>query len=202
MITPGNIIVIVSDYYRTPIDRVLSTCRKSELVKTRQVSMNFMKLYIKGMTLEGIGKYFPGKRTYKDHATVLHACKTVNNLIDTDKAYKKDIAILDKKITELYNLNSLMEYTESESERFERVWSERENILISESKYLKAEIIALKNEVSKLQGRIYGLKLNKRKPRSKKIKTMPEVLPIHGDPYKEITPKNDREYSGYRQHSL
>jgi chromosomal replication initiator protein len=35
----------------------------------------------------------------KDHATVLHACKTVNNLIDTDKRFKGYILELEKKIT-------------------------------------------------------------------------------------------------------
>ena len=34
----------------------------------------------------------------KDHATVLHACKTVNNLIDTDKTFRKYISELDNKL--------------------------------------------------------------------------------------------------------
>jgi len=35
----------------------------------------------------------------KDHATVLHACRTVNNLIDTDKRFKTYITELEKKIS-------------------------------------------------------------------------------------------------------
>jgi len=34
----------------------------------------------------------------KDHATVLHACKTVNNLIDTDRTFKSQIDEIDKKL--------------------------------------------------------------------------------------------------------
>ena len=35
----------------------------------------------------------------KDHATVLHDCKTVNNLIDTDKRFRGYIDDLNKKIS-------------------------------------------------------------------------------------------------------
>jgi chromosomal replication initiator protein len=35
----------------------------------------------------------------KDHATVLHACKTVNNLIDTDKQFRLQIQDIEKKLS-------------------------------------------------------------------------------------------------------
>jgi chromosomal replication initiator protein len=34
----------------------------------------------------------------KDHATVLHACKTVNNLIDTDKTFRHQIEEIERKL--------------------------------------------------------------------------------------------------------
>ncbi len=34
----------------------------------------------------------------KDHATVLHACKTVNNLIETDKHFKHQIEEIERKL--------------------------------------------------------------------------------------------------------
>ena len=34
----------------------------------------------------------------KDHATVLHACRTVNNLIETDKRFRVYISDIEKKI--------------------------------------------------------------------------------------------------------
>ena len=34
----------------------------------------------------------------KDHATVLHACRTVNNLMDTDKKFKAQVVDLQKRI--------------------------------------------------------------------------------------------------------
>ena len=53
--------------------------------------------FSKNMTkssLASIGAQIGGK----DHATVLHACKTVNNLIDTDKHFRHQIAEIEKKI--------------------------------------------------------------------------------------------------------
>jgi len=34
----------------------------------------------------------------KDHATVLHACRTVNNLMDTDKQFRGFVVDIEKKI--------------------------------------------------------------------------------------------------------
>jgi chromosomal replication initiator protein len=34
----------------------------------------------------------------KDHATVLHACKTVNNLKDTDKNFRVFVDDIEKKL--------------------------------------------------------------------------------------------------------
>jgi hypothetical protein len=48
--------------------------------------MYFSKRYTKS-SLSTIGTYIGGK----DHATVLHACKTVNNLKDTDKHFREQV---------------------------------------------------------------------------------------------------------------
>ena len=46
-------------------------------------------------SLANIGMHCGGK----DHATVLHACKTVNNLVDTDKRFRGYVDDLEKKIS-------------------------------------------------------------------------------------------------------
>ena len=56
--------------------------------------MYFSKKMTKS-SLANIGMHCGGK----DHATVLHACKTVNNLIDTDKRFRGYIDDLNKKIS-------------------------------------------------------------------------------------------------------
>jgi len=70
-----------------------SKTRKREVVQARQISMYFAKSLTKS-SLATIGMHCGGK----DHATVLHACRTVNNLIDTDKRFKGYISELEKKI--------------------------------------------------------------------------------------------------------
>ena len=63
------------------------------MVQARQLAMFFAKKYTK-LSLANIGKYI-GKR---DHATVLHACKTVDNLNETDKQFRKFFSDLTTKI--------------------------------------------------------------------------------------------------------
>jgi chromosomal replication initiator protein len=84
---------IVCDYYKIPIDLIQGKTRKREIVQARQVSMFFSKNLTKA-SLASIGSHIGGK----DHATVLHACKTVNNLIDTDKHFRNQITEIEKKL--------------------------------------------------------------------------------------------------------
>lgn len=85
---------IVSEYYKVSVNLINSTTRKREVVQARQLVMYFAKKYTKG-SLENIGAHCGNK----DHATVLYACKTVNNLLDTDKQYRKCVDEIEKIIS-------------------------------------------------------------------------------------------------------
>ena len=85
---------VVCDYFNIPIETMKSKTRKREIVQCRQLAMYFSKQMTKN-SLAMIGKYCGNK----DHATVLHACKTVNNLSDTDKRFKGYISDIEKKLT-------------------------------------------------------------------------------------------------------
>ena len=85
---------IVCDYFDMGIDLLKSKTRKREVVQARQLAMYFAKTFTKS-SLSIIGSQCGGK----DHATVLHACRTVNNLIDTDKKFKQCVQELHKKIS-------------------------------------------------------------------------------------------------------
>lgn len=85
---------VVCDYFDLPIELLKSKTRKREVVQARQIAMFFAKKMTKS-SLANIGMHCGGK----DHATVLHACKTVNNLIDTDKRFRGYVADLEKKIS-------------------------------------------------------------------------------------------------------
>jgi len=85
---------VVCDYFDIPIEIMKSKTRKREIVQCRQLAMYFSKQMTKN-SLAMIGKHCGNK----DHATVLHACKTVNNLADTDKRFKGYISDIEKKLT-------------------------------------------------------------------------------------------------------
>ena len=85
---------VVCDYFDIPIEIMKSKTRKREIVQCRQLAMYFSKQMTKN-SLAMIGKYCGNK----DHATVLHACKTVNNLADTDKRFKGYISDIEKTLT-------------------------------------------------------------------------------------------------------
>lgn len=60
-------------------------CRRRDLVEARQISMYFIKKYSL-LSLAAIGSIYVqknGKR--KDHATVLHAVKTISGYLENDK---------------------------------------------------------------------------------------------------------------------
>ncbi len=85
---------VVCDYFDLPIELMKSKTRKREVVQARQIAMFFSKKMTKS-SLANIGMHCGGK----DHATVLHACRTVNNLSETDKKFKVYLNDLDKKLS-------------------------------------------------------------------------------------------------------
>ena len=85
---------VVSDYFEMDVATLQSKTRKRHIVQARQLAMFFAKKFTKA-SLASIGSQI-GKR---DHATVLHACKTVDNLAETDKQFRKYIEDLNKKFS-------------------------------------------------------------------------------------------------------
>lgn len=84
---------VVCDYFDLPLEVLKSKTRKREVVQARQLAMYFSKSLTKS-SLSNIGIHCGGK----DHATVLHACRTVNNLIETDKKFKTYVTEIQKRI--------------------------------------------------------------------------------------------------------
>lgn len=80
---------------KCPFEVIFSKSRKREIVETRQVVQYFCKKYTK-FTYEKIGKETGNEEKPIDHSTVLHACKSVKNLIDTDKTFKNKIQEIDE----------------------------------------------------------------------------------------------------------
>jgi chromosomal replication initiator protein len=84
---------VVCDYFNLPLETINSKTRKREIVQARQLAMFFSKKHTKS-SLATIGLHCGNK----DHATVLHACRTVNNLVETDKRFRIYVEEIDKKL--------------------------------------------------------------------------------------------------------
>lgn len=85
-ITIESIISKVCEHYNIAEAAIHTKTRKREIVQVRQVAMFLAKKYTDSSASK-IGQLI-GKR---DHATVLHACKTVKDLIEVDKGFKTEI---------------------------------------------------------------------------------------------------------------
>ena len=84
---------VVCSYFNVPVEMLQSNTRKREIVQARQIAMFFSKNLTKS-SLATIGSQIGDK----DHATVLHACKTVNNLLETDKRFRVQIDEIEKRL--------------------------------------------------------------------------------------------------------
>jgi chromosomal replication initiator protein len=76
----------VSHYFSVTVDDLKDKTRKKEVATARQVAMYFAKEYT-DYSLKQIGHYFGGR----DHSTVIHAVQSVQNLIDTDNTFRKNV---------------------------------------------------------------------------------------------------------------
>ncbi|HAH58194.1 MAG: chromosomal replication initiator protein DnaA [Lentimicrobium sp.] len=84
---------VVCDFFDIQLDHMNSKTRKREIVQARQLAMYFAKKHTKS-SLATIGFHCGNK----DHATVLHACRTVTNLIETDKEFRNYAEEIEKNI--------------------------------------------------------------------------------------------------------
>jgi len=84
----------VCSYFNITTDQFLSKTRKREIVQARQIAMYLSRSLTK-TSLSSIGTQLGGK----DHATVLHACNTVCDLMDTDRSFRGYVTDIEKQLT-------------------------------------------------------------------------------------------------------
>jgi chromosomal replication initiator protein len=84
---------IVCKYFDISKEVLVSKTRKRNIVQARQIVMFLAKKHTK-KSLVKIGKENGGR----DHATVLHALKTVKNLMDIDKEFNGYVSEIDRKL--------------------------------------------------------------------------------------------------------
>lgn len=83
-----------------PWGHIMVLTRKREVTQARQITHYFLRKYTK-LSFSVIGKYAGDK----NHATVMHSIKVVNNLMSTEKAYKEIIDTIDSAIKK--NIDSI-----------------------------------------------------------------------------------------------
>lgn len=82
----------VCEYFSIEKNILLSKTRKRKIVQARQIAMFLCRTLIENCSLATIGNEHGGK----DHATVLHACTTVSDLMDTDKTFRQYVNDIEK----------------------------------------------------------------------------------------------------------
>ncbi len=92
-ITIEQIINVVCDHLSIDLDRFNSSERTREIAQARQIAMYLAKQHTKA-PLTTIGAAIGGR----NHATVLHSCKAVSNLLETDKPFRRTVEEIEKKV--------------------------------------------------------------------------------------------------------
>ena len=90
-----NIQKTVADYYGLQVKDLLSKRRTRSLARPRQMAMALTK-ELTEHSLPEIGDAFAGR----DHTTVLHACRQIRNLMETDGKLREDWDKLIRKLSE------------------------------------------------------------------------------------------------------
>jgi chromosomal replication initiator protein len=94
LVTISNIQKVVVEYYKIRVADLLSSRRSRSITRPRQIAMALAK-ELTTHSLPEIGDAFGGR----DHTTVLHACRKVAELRDTDNRINEDYNNLLRTLT-------------------------------------------------------------------------------------------------------
>jgi chromosomal replication initiator protein len=94
LVTIENIQKTVADYYKIRVADLLSQRRNRSIARPRQVAMTLAK-ELTQHSLPEIGDAFGGR----DHTTVMHACKRIRDLQDTEQRVREDYSNLLRTLT-------------------------------------------------------------------------------------------------------
>ena len=93
-VTMDKVQEVVCEYFNITRETLLSKSRKRNIVQARQIAMYMSRNLIGGCSLSTIGMELGGK----DHATVLHACNTVSDLMSTDKLFRQYVSDIERML--------------------------------------------------------------------------------------------------------
>ena len=93
-VTMDRVQNVVCEYFNITRETLLSKSRKRNIVQARQIAMYLSRNLIGGCSLSTIGMELGGK----DHATVLHACNQVSDLMSTDKLFRQYVSDIERML--------------------------------------------------------------------------------------------------------
>ena len=89
-----TIISTVCEYFNITREQMLSRSRVRQIVQARQIAMYVCRNLVSGCSLATIGAELGGR----DHATVLHGCTTVADLMMTDRSFRQYVTDIEKML--------------------------------------------------------------------------------------------------------
>lgn len=94
LVSVDNIQRVVAEYYKIKVADLHSKRRSRSVARPRQVAMHLAK-ELTNHSLPEIGDAFGGR----DHTTVLHACRKIRELLDSDADIREDVKNLLRTLT-------------------------------------------------------------------------------------------------------
>lgn len=94
LVTIHNIQKMVAEYFKIRVSDLSAKSRSRQVTRPRQIAMALAK-ELTHHSLPEIGKEFGGR----DHSTVIHACRKVAELIESDPRIKEDYSNLTRILT-------------------------------------------------------------------------------------------------------
>ena len=95
MTTPKRVIQVVSEFYDLKEKELLSSSRKKEIVRPRQIAMYLLREDLKN-SYPFIGRKLGGK----DHTTVIHACEKVLKEMGKDEGLTEEINLIRRRVSD------------------------------------------------------------------------------------------------------
>lgn len=93
-VTIEDIVRNTCEYYHVKDDSIYTSSRKRDIVLARQVAMYLTHKHLPNLSLARIGQCIGSK----DHSTVLHACRTIEEQLGVDKAVELAIEGIEAKM--------------------------------------------------------------------------------------------------------
>lgn len=97
-----DIETIVCDYYNCKKDKLYTKTRKREVSFVRQLIMDLCMRYVR------LSSPATAKIYHRDHATALHAKKTIQNIYDTDRIKRSEINEIENLIKKESNIPKIV----------------------------------------------------------------------------------------------